>query len=326
MGKIVLPALVILFISAQVFAGANGGGYTAPATPTPPTSSTNEASNKASSGQDKAESMNMISAGLMTAAAAAACSAQDYGQCAMFAAMAVMNMSQAGADGGASGFNSGISNVTDWGNDGTGGTGLDDGSGGSTTSWGNSGTSNYGKPGQLGSILGTLKDNNWKVDPKNGSLTSPKGKKISSKDFTSASALAAAGVPKGLADSVMSTAGKIEKEALSKANLKGGAGEGGEDAFGEGGGGGGGTKVVVTDEGYGGADGLGGGGLGGAGAGLGGMGGDRNPTSVAGMTKKFNGELIGVSGDSIFDMMNRRYKKKSDDGAFYDVSASPRTK
>lgn len=37
---------------------------------------------------------------------------------------------------------------------------------------------------------------------------------------------------------------------------------------------------------------------------------DRSAASVAGMTKNFNGEPIGVAGDSLFDMVNRRYQRK----------------
>lgn len=42
---------------------------------------------------------------------------------------------------------------------------------------------------------------------------------------------------------------------------------------------------------------------------------DRTPSSE-GLVKEFNGELIGVSGDDIFLMMNRRYKLKKDQDSF----------
>lgn len=42
---------------------------------------------------------------------------------------------------------------------------------------------------------------------------------------------------------------------------------------------------------------------------------DRKPSSE-GLAKEFNGELIGVSGDNIFMMMNRRYKLKNEQDSF----------
>jgi hypothetical protein len=42
----------------------------------------------------------------------------------------------------------------------------------------------------------------------------------------------------------------------------------------------------------------------------------REPASVEGLAKDFNGELIGVAGDDIFKMMNRRYKLKSAQDSF----------
>lgn len=47
---------------------------------------------------------------------------------------------------------------------------------------------------------------------------------------------------------------------------------------------------------------------------------NRNPNQVNGMAKLYNGEKIGVSGDSLFDMMNRRYKLHSERGSFIDNS------
>ena len=42
---------------------------------------------------------------------------------------------------------------------------------------------------------------------------------------------------------------------------------------------------------------------------------DRRPTSE-GLTRDFNGELIGAAGDDIFTMMNRRYKLKNEQDSF----------
>jgi hypothetical protein len=43
---------------------------------------------------------------------------------------------------------------------------------------------------------------------------------------------------------------------------------------------------------------------------------NREPASAEGLAKGFNGELIGVAGDDIFKMMNRRYKLKSAQDSF----------
>lgn len=45
----------------------------------------------------------------------------------------------------------------------------------------------------------------------------------------------------------------------------------------------------------------------------------RRPTSVAGAFKEFNGEKIGVSQDSVFEMMHRRYKFHGDADSFQAV-------
>ncbi|MGE0632195.1 MAG: hypothetical protein AB7O96_07285 [Pseudobdellovibrionaceae bacterium] len=50
---------------------------------------------------------------------------------------------------------------------------------------------------------------------------------------------------------------------------------------------------------------------------------DRGAASVAGLTKDFNGEPIGVAGDSIFDMIARRYQRKDKQDFFIqDVTTS----
>lgn len=47
-----------------------------------------------------------------------------------------------------------------------------------------------------------------------------------------------------------------------------------------------------------------------------GLGLDRNPAQVAGMSKSFNGEAIGVAKDSLFDMVDRRYELLKNDNKF----------
>jgi hypothetical protein len=52
-------------------------------------------------------------------------------------------------------------------------------------------------------------------------------------------------------------------------------------------------------------------------------GGTRKPSNVnkvAGLTKNFNGEKIGVAAENIFNMMTRRYKTKEKQDSFFDPS------
>ena len=89
------------------------------------------------------------------------------------------------------------------------------------------------------------------------------------------------------------------KDALAKENSK-------DAAFGENGAGGGGasgkgTGVNANGNANGGKD-L--------------EGSKRDPASAEGLAKDFNGDMIGVAGDDIFKMMNRRYKLKASQDNF----------
>lgn len=46
----------------------------------------------------------------------------------------------------------------------------------------------------------------------------------------------------------------------------------------------------------------------------------REPANLAGLNKKFRGELIGIAMDDIFSMMNRRYKLKDEQNSFMESS------
>lgn len=131
-------------------------------------------------------------------------------------------------------------------------------------------------------------------------------------DFSSKESMAAAGIPSGAIDGLMSLAGAIEKKAAEKMEkLKIGS-KTAANGFEEGGGGGisGSGPSDSTDDSTGGgayasADGAGRGAL------------DRDPSSLAGMQKNYNGEPIGVAADSIFLMMTRRYKVKESQESFF---------
>lgn len=129
-------------------------------------------------------------------------------------------------------------------------------------------------------------------------------------DFKSAEAMAAAGIPQGAISGLMDLAGKIEKKAQEKYDKMKLGSMTAAGGFEEGGGGfGAGSSAGDDPSAY-------------AGTGLGGAAGsglnlNRDPSSMAGMQKNYNGEPIGVAADSIFLMMTRRYKVKESQESFY---------
>ncbi|MGZ3773558.1 MAG: hypothetical protein ACXVCY_00900 [Pseudobdellovibrionaceae bacterium] len=144
-------------------------------------------------------------------------------------------------------------------------------------------------------------------DPKAGTLkVGDKAYKVS--DFASADSMAAAGLPKGAIDGAMDMNAQLEKKAQDKIDkLKLGSL----------------TNVAGFDEGGGGKSGKGsddssaGGSRVSYAQGVAGKAASgRDPSSLAGMQKNYNGEPIGVAGDDIFLMMNRRYKVKESQESF----------
>lgn len=143
------------------------------------------------------------------------------------------------------------------------------------------------------------------LDSKKGTIKAG-GKTYKISDFSSPAAMAAAGLPKGAIDGAMAmskdidkkTADKIEKLKLGSLTPTNG--------FAEGGGGGKSASAGDSSTAY-------------AGAGLGAGKADlsRDPSNFAGMQKNYNGEPIGVAADSIFLMMNRRYKVKESQESFF---------
>lgn len=146
-----------------------------------------------------------------------------------------------------------------------------------------------------------------KLDPKTGKVTFPNGTTLGADQLGNPNAMSQAGVTPTQMKNIQMQLSDLEKAALAKA----GAAATAENGF-EGGGGGGSATTVASDD----ANGMGG---------LGGAGKDRDPAaaSVAGMTKNFNGELIGVAGDDIFQMMARRYRQKSKEDSFLPPESSP---
>lgn len=151
-------------------------------------------------------------------------------------------------------------------------------------------------------------------DPKTVSVTTADGKTIKGSDLNSPAAMEAAGIPKSAIDAISgmekSIMAKVEKK-VGKLNMDVLAGE--ESSSGGGGGSGSGSgsasSAASGGEAYGARTGSA------AGLGL-----DRDPAQLAGMQKNYNGEPIGVAGDSIFKMMTRRYKTKEAQDSFIDES------
>jgi len=150
------------------------------------------------------------------------------------------------------------------------------------------------------------KDKGFSYDPATNTVTSASGKTLSGKDVSSSAAMAAAGVGKGVIDTVSQLNEKALAAAMKKVESKYGKIAVNGEEMGAGGGGDGSSRGASTAD------------AGMAMPGGAGLGVDRDPAQVAGMQKNYNGEPIGVSGDSIFKMMTRRYKTKESQNNFLE--------
>jgi hypothetical protein len=139
-----------------------------------------------------------------------------------------------------------------------------------------------------------------KVDPNSGIVSLKDGKTIDPNDPASMSAGLGG---EGTSDLMKKVSG-IEKDALAKVDQIKKSDI--ADAFGLSGAAGDGT--ILGEGGY---------GMGDDGSGLAGKNRLRKPAQVTGLTKNFNGDPIGVSGDDIFGMMKRRYILKSNQKTFF---------
>lgn len=133
------------------------------------------------------------------------------------------------------------------------------------------------------------------------------GKEFKPSDFSSAESMLAAGLPKDLVDKAMANVAKLKSEATKRVGAQtavAGYEEGtssnssatAASAYN--------TDSSPITSGYGRSP--------------------RDPASisVAGLTKNFNGDPIGVAADSIFQMMTRRYKLKEKQNTFIDQATS----
>lgn len=157
--------------------------------------------------------------------------------------------------------------------------------------------------------LAKLKENGWKINTETGNFTSPSGKTMNASVTKSASSMRAAGASEADIEAFQSAmnqaAAKVANEKPSQTADKMG------NLFGDGAVGGGGSGSKSSS---GGADSYGSyapPSEAGPKLGI-----DRDPAQVAGMKKIFNGEPIGVSADSAFNMIQRRYDLHEKNGSF----------
>lgn len=171
-----------------------------------------------------------------------------------------------------------------------------------------SGDSRYKLGANLPEVTRKLKEDLDKnpyatVDYDKGTLTTKDGQTHKLSDFSNPAAMAAAGFSPEDINAAMKKARDLEAKYVTKYKAN-------ELGF-EGGGGGGST--LLSDSSLAGTQGFGSGGVGASAEDM------RMPAhQMAGMQKDFNGDPIGVSADSIFIMMNRRYIVKKKQDSFFD--------
>lgn len=221
-------------------------------------------------------------------------------------ALGVMSMKQGGAHGSAAG-QAGITGIQ------TDGFGLDAGMGSVDPMDPRNPDSPLNKDAATASAFSNLDklQKDGILNLKKGTITAG-GKTFKVSDFSSPSSMAAAGLPKGAIDGLMAYSDAVNKKIAEKYDkMKLGAMTA-STGYQDGGGSGGesGSGGMGSDSG----SGLASTAAGGSG-GLNGIG--RDPSSMAGMQKNYNGEPIGVAADSIFLMMNRRYKVKESQESFF---------
>lgn len=307
-------ALVLSLSPAKVFSQASQGvetrgsnNYTQP--------SVNAGANKTNSSNRTGQIMSYLTGGIFitkgTMDIKKGSSNCPGGGCALVAmgvmevALGVLSMKQGSAHGGSAG-QAGFTGIQ------TDGYAYDPGTGNLDPLDPNNPKSPLLQDPTLKAAMSNLKDlqNKGILDLKKGTITAG-GKTYKVSDFSSAGSMAAAGLPKGAIDGAYAFADAASKKAAEKMEkIKLGAMTA-ASGYEEGGGAGGGAGVAsdgVGDTSY----------AGGAGVGENGkIGIVRDPAALAGMQKNYNGEPIGVAADSIFLMMNRRYKVKESQESFF---------
>lgn len=159
--------------------------------------------------------------------------------------------------------------------------------------------------------LADLKNKGFKFDPNGGPnggpmITDPNGKTYSGADFASPQSMAAAGFSPEQIDSIQASSKKAEQAGQSElaklAALIGQEGGGGGAAYKN-------KKYVGKED----SDGFD---MNSYLKGLKGKAGKGNGRGVAGLTKQYGFDSIGVPGDNIFKMVERQYKSQKLQGKF----------
>jgi hypothetical protein len=162
------------------------------------------------------------------------------------------------------------------------------------------------------------KSSSFATDPlfktnKDGTVTTKDGKTYKPSDFESVESLKAAGLSEAQAQAALSSINKATAPGSGLDNLKNDLKSKTADKPTDFGGfaiSGSGTETIRSNDGKNGAGGtLGSRSIGGS------ENAQRTPAGE-GLVRDFNGETIGVAGDDIFSMMNRRYKTKTVQGSF----------
>jgi hypothetical protein len=313
--KRLLICTVMIFGGTQAFAAAGMEPVGAVAKPTPTVDSIRDSSSDTKKSNQMGQVINLLSGAAnigMATQEMGECSSSNYYKCAMATlhfAMGAANFLQASAQNKTAKQAGGSFGLTDTGSDvaNPGGAGGYDPSAVAKSEEVKKGKALIDS--MSGTEIGPGKP--FVYNPKAQTITTSKGNTYKLSDFSSPGAMAAAGMSKAVIDAAISSQKEIITEATKNAEKYKIAQGPSLEESGSGGGGWGSGSSAATASGD-----ATGAGLGGAGK----LGIDRDPAQLAGMQKNYNGEPIGVAGDSIFKMMTRRYKVKESQRSFYDES------
>ncbi len=299
--------LLVLLLSLSM-GSASWSQTSKPAAPPVQTSGMTNASGASKSGSDLAVVGQVITGG-MGIYMAAHCTGQNYMACFLAAQCALQLIQSMQAQSGADNVNGAYTPNANLGSytsgDPNGGAGPGDGnvSGGGNGTHTAAQTANTSGFAALQTIKGSLAKNGIAIDSTAGTVTLPNGKTVSanaSPDSLKSSGLDPANVDQTLADEK-----RVEANLLAKATSGAGTGGfsgGGGHSYSYGSAGGGGSNSDLNSL------------MNNPNAGK------RNPSnakaSLAGLSKKLGSENIGVKGDDIFEMVNRRYQAQDKQNAF----------
>lgn len=155
-------------------------------------------------------------------------------------------------------------------------------------------------------VITDLKSKGWKVDVPSGSITTPGGKKFNASIVNSPESMKAAGASKSDIKAFQDAMSKIPAIVAEKSK----ASDAGDSAYGEDVGGSGKTVSLAAGVGEG-HNNFGNPLYGKTGGTV-----ERDPALAEGMAKDYNGTKIGVSADSLFGMVIRRYDYHEKVGSF----------